>query len=288
MRLAKSNLLLVAILLGCTSEKSDQSNREVDESESGEKEIAEFNESIEDEPSVEVVSDFENAEIIFEKRYENISGSLANGDNIDQAIRFYERSARTPETISALLRAYEFKGAFTDISEADRKATYEKAIEIGEKELVKYPDHVALRYYYVSNLARWGQVIGVIQASKNGLVNRIKTQSEEILILDPLFAEAGAQRILGAMHLKVPKIPFILKWPSKERALELLEQAYNSFPANPGNTMLYAEALLEDKQDDEAKKLLEELMSREPRKDRFLEDMSSLAKAKEIYDKEFR
>lgn len=283
-------LLPVALLVvGCSSpdKKEETAKAKSDSSNQVRKELPNINSKIEDEPPEAVLSDFDHGESLYNRRSEKITGTIANTSNINLAIKHYERAALSAETTAALLKAYEFKGHFTLASDAEKEKTYEKAIAFGEAELVKYPNNVAIRYYYISNLARWGQQVGVIEASKNGLLNKIKRQAEEILLTDTDFGEAGAQRILGAMHLRVPKIPFVLKWPSKEMALELLSEAYNSYPENPANVMLYAEALIENKQEQRGRIILEELISRTPRKHRLVEDMDSLEQAKDLYKQEF-
>lgn len=281
-------LPLALLVVGCSSSdsKSDQEKTE-DSTEQAIKEMPVINSEITDEPPSEVVSGFDNGETLYGRRAEKVSGALADAKNIDEAIAYYEQAPASAETVTALLRAYEFKGNFTPTSNLEKEKIYEKAIALGEAELAKYPNHVGLRYYYVSNLARWGQEVGVVEASKNGLIGKIKKHAEEILSRDTDFGEAGAERILGAMHLRVPRIPFILKWPSKEMALELLSNAYSSHPENPANVMLYAEALIENNQEERAQTILKELVSRKPRKARLLEDMNSLEQARELYKQEF-
>ena len=84
------------------------------------------------------------------------------------------------------------------------------------------------------------------------------------------------------MHLKIPKVPFVLTWPSKEKALQLLRLAYRTTDTNPTNVKLYAEALME--QDDEATalKFLKEVSQRNPRPEMYLEDKRAIEEAQDL------
>lgn len=231
-------------------------------------------------------SNFERGQSFFEKRYENSSGLLAPSKNINTAIKFYKKE-KTPEAISGLLKAYEFKGSYTKQAKITRKKIYARAIKLGKKGLEMYPDDISIKYYYMANLGRWGQSISIMQAHKKGVLDEVKLITEEIIQTNTNFDEAGAQRILGAIHLKVPNIPFVLTWPSEDTALELLKNAYESAPANFGNGRLYAEALIENGDEAQAKALLEDLINRKPREDHLLEDLKNIEEAKKVYQNNF-
>lgn len=232
-------------------------------------------------------SSFERGESYFAKRYENSNGLIAPSRNINTAIKFYKKE-KTPQSIAALLRAYEFKGSYTKQAKSTRKKIYLRAVKLGKKGLSNYPNEISIKYYYMANLGRWGQSISIIKAHEKGVLDEIKGITEELIQSNTDYDEAGAQRILGAIHLKAPRIPFVLTWPSEDAALELLEYAYEKAPANVGNGRLYAEALIENGDESKAKGLLEDLISRTPRKGRFLEDQKNIEEASLLYRDTFQ
>jgi tetratricopeptide (TPR) repeat protein len=232
-------------------------------------------------------SSFDKGESYFAKRYENARGLIAPSKNINTAIKFYKKE-KTPQSIAALLRAYEFKGSYTKQAKTIRKKIYSKAVRLGKMGLESYPDEISIKYYYMANLGRWGQSISIMKAHEKGVLDEVKGITEELIQLNTDYDEAGAERILGAIHLKVPRIPFVLTWPSEDTALELLKSAYEKAPYNVGNGKLYAEALLESGDKELAKSLLEDIMKRKPRNGRLLEDQKNLDEAGELYRDTFQ
>ncbi|MEO9485253.1 MAG: tetratricopeptide repeat protein [Ekhidna sp.] len=230
---------------------------------------------------------FQKAENSFAKRYKNFDGTYANKFYVNKAVRDYKKSEKTPETIAALLRAYEFKASYTKQSKIIKKKIYKKAVDLGKKGMRQYPENIAIKYYYMANLGRWGQEVSIVKATRKGVVDEIRTINTELIEIDSTFDEAGALRILGAMHLKIPRVPFIIDWPSEEKALLLLRSAYRQAPLNVGNVLLYAEALIKIGEEEEAKPLLEDIMTRKPRKSHLLEEQKKIEEATRLYNKTY-
>ncbi|GAB4242512.1 MAG: hypothetical protein Tsb0034_20000 [Ekhidna sp.] len=228
-------------------------------------------------------SEYEKGRLLFDKRANDSEGLVANEKYINASIKHFEK-ANSPEGTVGLLRALEFKGSFVELSDKKRKKVYAKAIEIGKEALKQYPDNIGIKYYYVANLGRYGQTISKLNAHKEGITDEIRNITTEIIQENPKYAEAGALRILGAIHLKIPSVPFILDWPSNEKAKELLTRAYDIAPENPGNVRFYAELLIDIGQDEKAEELLRQLLKTSPRAHRLLEDKQDLEKAQKVYD----
>lgn len=225
---------------------------------------------------------FEKGESFYARRAENATGQVAENKFINAAIKNYKKAKQTPEALAGLLKAYEYKGSYTKQSKKKRKALYLKAMKKGEKALKIFPNYIPIKYYYMANLGRWGQTVSILKAHDKGVVDKIKAIAEEILEEDSTFDQAGAQRVLGGIHLKAPNIPFVLTWPSDEVALRLLSSAYQYAPENIGNCKLYAEALIEMNREDEAVALLRSVVKRSPRASRFLEDLRNIDETKEL------
>lgn len=226
-------------------------------------------------------SNLEASKNYFDKRAENSEGLLAKKKNINKSIRLLKND-ENPEAIMLLLRAYEFKGSYTKLTKKKKQLLYKTAVDIGSEKIKDYPNHAGILFYYCANLGRWGQEISILKAHKEGITDQLREMLKKVDLLDSTFAEAGAKRLLGGMHLKIPKIPFVMTWPSEETSLILLEKAYKTSSDNLANAKLYGEALIENNYDDEGIALLRQVAAKAPRPHMYLEDKRVIEEAKEI------
>ena len=67
--------------------------------------------------------------------------------------------------------------------------------------------------------------------------------------------------MLGAVHFKSPRIPFLLSWPSNDEAVKYLTKAFETGRSTPNQTVYLAQALKKDGLDKKAQNLLRELIS---------------------------
>ncbi|WP_436517062.1 hypothetical protein [Ekhidna sp. To15] len=227
-------------------------------------------------------SNLEKGKKYFERRSEKSKGLIARKGNINKCIRILNAEKDNPEAIMLLLRAYEFKGSYTKISKKKKQQLYKKAVDLGSQKIKDYPDNAGILFYYSANLGRWGQEISILKAHNEGITDEIRETLKKVDLLDSTFAEAGAKRLLGGMHLKIPKIPFVMTWPSKETSLVLLEKAYKTSQENLANAKLYGESLIKNNYEDEGKTLLRQVVSKEPRPHMYLEDKRVIEETKKI------
>ena len=106
------------------------------------------------------------------------------------------------------------------------------------------------------NLGSWAEVYGIIAAAKEGVADLMREHSEKIIALDSQYADGGGYFMLGVVHLKSPYIPFILSWPSNDKAGEFLTKAFEIGNQTPSQTVYLARALHKDEQKNKAKQLL--------------------------------
>jgi protein involved in temperature-dependent protein secretion len=64
-----------------------------------------------------------------------------------------------------------------------------------------------------------------------------------VIALDPAFEEAGGYRVLGRLHQRAPRIPYITGWISRAEGLRNLRLAVRTAPKNFVNRHFLAEAL---------------------------------------------
>jgi tetratricopeptide (TPR) repeat protein len=232
-------------------------------------------------------STLEKAESYFSKKYEIIKNEKANSKNINQAIKLFNQSDQEPERTIGLLKSYEFKASWTNVSSEEKRSLYKKAIELAEKQVTEFPENGAIAYWHVANYARWADLIDITEAAQQGVIDDIKMLAEKAIELDRKYNQAGALRLLGGIHLEAPSIPLILSWPSNDEAKKLLKKAYKIAPDHPANVFLYAKMLHIIGKDKKAGNIFEELNSRGVREKYILVDQKYISKGKEYYEENF-
>jgi len=229
----------------------------------------------------------EKAESYYEDRFEEIVDGQAKSDNIDEAIKHYNKSKQEPEKYIGLLKSYVFKGSFTPVTKQEQKEYYEKGINLGEEKIKEYSTSPGITYWYLANLGRWGDLVDIITAANEGILGETRDLCNKVIDLDPSYHQAGALRLLGAIHLKAPNIPLVLTWPSTEKAKELLRRAYEIAPQNAANTFFYGKVLIETGNESSGKEILIDLVKRDPRPEFLLPDIKHINKGKELLENTF-
>lgn len=192
---------------------------------------------------------------------------LADSSYIDKAISLYREviadssDSVKEEAIWKAMQAYYFKGRYT-VSDSDvRKAIYDEAKNIGADGINEFPESVAIHVWMAGIWGAWGEEHGVLKAARKGVAGKIRKHCEKAIELDENFDEGSAYLILGRLHFKAPRIPLILGWPSKKKALQFLEKAHAISPQNLLTKQFLAEALYESGQRDRAIELMEEIIN---------------------------
>ena len=211
----------------------------------------------------------QKADSLYDLRGENFNKEtlLADSTNINKAIELYKKAietnteAKKEEAIWKLMRAYYYKGKYTTNDSELKKTIYDMGKNLGEKNLEVFPESKGINLFSAIVWGVWGEEYGILKAARKGVAGKIKDRCEKVLEIDPLFDEAGAYRVLGRVHFKAPKIPFILGWPSKDKAVELLQKAHEVAPENLTTKQFLAEALYEKDKKEEAIKLMKEILS---------------------------
>lgn len=231
--------------------------------------------------------DIREAYRYFELRAENARECIADPSNIDRSIYHFKKvvddqAKPDADAVEGLLKAYEFKGVRTDVSQDEKIRIFEKGIDLGEKMMKMYPEHSGIKYWYMANLGRWAQEVGVMKAARAHVASEVKEIAEWLIENDPLYDEAGPYRVLGTMNMELPRIPFVLSWPSDSDGLALLKKAYELAPQHYGNSLRYARALIKEGHEDKARTLLTAIEDSSPRKATYLEDLDNLNEARKL------
>lgn len=234
---------------------------------------------------------FERGKKFFQQRDANADSFKADPTNINRAIDLFESALEqdiNPEESTAyLLRSYYFKAMFTGLSENQQKDIYDKGRNLGEKMIDRYPDSVPIKFWYAANMGRWADVHSFARAATSGISKKLRRICEDIIEKNPKYQDGGGYRILAQVHFYSPNIPIVMSWPSKEKALELIQKALEITPENPTNKMLYANILLEFDRNEEAKKLLHEIRRMNPRASHTVEDRYLQYRSRKLYEEHF-
>ena len=225
----------------------------------------------------------------YKLRAENRKELKVDSIHINQAI-FYLHKALASNTHNEkayhyLLLSYYYKGAFVVKTKAEQKRNYYLGKKLGEEATQLYPKNSALLLWYIANYSKYGEANGIVASAKNGLADKIKTEAEKLLELDPKFNDGSAYKLLGVIHYKVPYIPLFITWPSKEKAEEYLKKALSVNPKSISNIYYYAEFLTEVKREAEAKVLLNKIVNAIPRSNAIVEDLYDISMAKKLLNK---
>ena len=208
-------------------------------------------------------------------RDEGHVGGRASRERIGEAIAGYEKAARqSSESAEArwkLARALFFDAKLTGRDRDDELAIYERARKAGDEALAilqrRAPggplpakaspkqiaaalakDRDAAPAYFWTAVAwgEWGQLATRVQGLKTGAATRIRDAAATVVELDPSFEEAGGYRVLGRLHQKAPRVPYVTGWVSRAEGLRYLNLAVNTAPKNFVNRHFLAEAMAGD------------------------------------------
>lgn len=222
---------------------------------------------------------------------------IADPYEVVEAIGLYRQALTLDShdltTLSKLMRALHFLGAYTGADIEEKKIIFHEGRTIGQKAV----DRLELRAKATRGLSRiealrriegvpalylwtaghwgeWGLVRGKFTAARTGVAGKLRDLAETVAEIDPLFEEAAGYRILGRLHSEAPKIIFITGWVSHDRGIEYLRYAHQVSPEHPVTRYFLAQALLDHDRDktDEALRLLELCANAPPRPTTVLED----------------
>jgi tetratricopeptide (TPR) repeat protein len=229
----------------------------------------------------------EKAEDFFLRKHDVIENKKASSKNIDKAIALFTQIDQEPERTIGLLKSYEFKASWTNVTAEEKRLLYEKAIELAKEKSQEFPKNGAIAYWHAANYARRANLLDITEAAQEGVLDEIKELAEIAIQLDQEYNQAGGLRLLGGLHMEAPSIPLILSWPSNETALKLLEKAYHIAPQHCANVYLYGKILYVLGKEREAEKIFKDLISRKARQEYLLVDQKYIQKGKEYYDEHY-
>jgi hypothetical protein len=250
----------------------------------------------------------------FERRDEGSGGREVAPEPIGEAIAAFEAAlAADPGNLEAHVRlmvALWFQGEYATVGEEEKQKIFARGREVGEQALDRLaaeatggrkqldamtPAEAAralapiaeakpLLYWSAVHWGFWGESFGRLAAARQGVAGKVRWRGETLALLDPAFERAGAARVLGRLHARAPRIPFITGWIDHDFALVELEIAVALAPEDTFNCLYLAEALAEYRPKERARirALLEDLAARTPLADRVVEDRRNIETARRL------
>ena len=222
----------------------------------------------------------------YNRRHENCIEDRADPVYITKAISFFESCLNDQKTEKLaslyLLKSYYFKAKFTESDKDKKKEVLKKGKGLGQDLIVKNSESVEHIYWYLVNLGSWAEVYGVLSAAKEGVADKMRMFSKQIIEMDPNYEDGAGYFMLGAVHYKSPYIPFLLSWPSNSDAIKWLELAYNTGESKIAQAVYLAMAYKKDGQKIKAVELLDKVMSSLPSSEYFASDWEWIKTAKTL------
>jgi tetratricopeptide (TPR) repeat protein len=236
-----------------------------------------------------------------------------------EAVSAYEAAlASRPEDLGVhwkLLQAFYFAGFFAAEEKDEKRALYERALAVSEQGLellarrvggeldpedperlrallvergVPATDVARLHFWTAINWGAWSRVVGLFDAVRKGVANRLRRSALMTIALEPSYHTGGAFRLLGRLHAELPRVPFLSGWVDRDQAVPLIERAVEIAPDDPGNRLLLAITLLDHAPErrSEALDLLREIVDLTPRPSMRIEDLAMRREAAEKLEQE--
>ncbi len=234
------------------------------------------------------VSTFQRGVRSYDARAEGARGLNVQPGPINYAIKEFKKAYTNPDKeLNAgvyLMRSYYYKGKFIAKNDEQKKAIFNEGKILGETLIKAYPQSPAARYWYLVNLGSWAEVYGVFAAAKEGVANNMKDHAKKIIELDSEYSNGGGYFMLGAVHFKSPYIPFILSWPSNDKAIEYLTKAHSTGDSTPSQIVYLARSIYKNGQHNKAISLLNELLKKPFSESDPVEDFDQHQLARELLE----
>src|SRR5262249_35323487 len=208
--------------------------------------------------------------------------SRDSNDNLNRAASLMEQlTARDPSNYEAWWRLARLRYYLADrqSDQSKKSKLLQAGVEAAKKAVAIEDKRVEGHFWYAANEGEYADLKGVLQSL--GLVKTIRKEFEAALAINPAYENGAIYSALGQIDLNLPR----LLGGNDRRGLERLEEGLKVGQDNAELKVSLAEAYQKKGRMDEAKRLLESVLStNDPaRSPRELEELR--AKARELLAK---
>jgi tetratricopeptide (TPR) repeat protein len=213
----------------------------------------------------------------------------------DGAVAAYEQAlAAHPESLPVrfkLVEALYFAGHFTDRDPDVARQRFERAVEVADDACARVakaggtaPEAIDAHFWAAISWGIWGLTHHPLAAAMHDVAGKIRDHATQVAALDPAYRDAAGWRILGRLHVQVPRVPMVTDWADREQGIAFLRKANAASDRDPRNPLFLAEALLAEHPQErpEALALLRAVAARAPRPDQLVEDTEMIEEARRV------
>ncbi len=151
-------------------------------------------------------------------------------------------------------RVYYYVGDEAGTNE--KLAYFQKGIAVAERAVAAQPNAVEGHFWLAANYGGFSEQKGALKALQ--MVKKIRAEMETVLRLNDRYQDGGAYLALGEIDKELPRIV----GGNMGRAITRLEQGLKVAPQNLEMKLAMAEAYLEDGRKEDARRQLQEIISR--------------------------
>ncbi len=151
-------------------------------------------------------------------------------------------------------RVYYYVGDEAGTNE--KLAYFQKGITVAERAVVAQPNAVEGHFWLAANYGGFSEQKGALKALQ--MVKKIRAEMETVLRLNDRYQDGGAYLALGEIDKELPRIV----GGNLSRAITRLEQGLKVAPHNLEMKLAMAEAYQEDGRNEDARRQLQEIISR--------------------------
>lgn len=191
-------------------------------------------------------------------RADELFAARDNADNLQQGISVMEQlTTREPSNYEAWWRLARFRYYLGDREkdQAKKSKLFQAGIEAAKKGVALDGARVDAHFWFAANEGEYADLKGALQSL--GLVKTIRKEFEAALAINPAYENGAIYSALGQIDLNLPR----LLGGNERRGIERLEEGLKVGPTNAELKVTLAEVYQKKGKRDEAKKLVESVLS---------------------------
>lgn len=191
-------------------------------------------------------------------RGDELFAARDNADNLQQGISMMEQlTVREPSNYEAWWRLARFRYYLGDREkdQAKKGKLFQAGIEAAKRGVALDGARVEAHFWYAANEGEYADLKGALQSL--GLVKTIRKEFEAALAINPAYENGAIYSALGQIDLNLPR----LLGGNERRGIERLEEGLRVGPGNAELKVTLAEVYQKKGRRDEAKKLVESVLS---------------------------
>lgn len=198
---------------------------------------------------------FQEIDKLIEDREESFPANLLKAR--DLLLEITKKDDKNADAFARLSHAMYWLGEFSE-SSADQEKYFGEGVEHGKKAVELAPESLEGNFWYATCMGSHGLVRGIM--SSLFYLSPIEKHGKKSMELDEKYFLAAPLRLMGRFYHQAP--PWPLGSGDTSKAIKTLERAVEMGPEFLQNHVYLAEVYISKGRKDDAKKLLEHVLSR--------------------------